>query len=166
VDAPAEAPEAQPAEAKKRDLPRKDEIREAKPGKLVVQQGKPLARLLKELPRDCDRGSKCNAQGYKNSWNGYKLHLDTVDCSIPVTRCFTSASMHDRLAAIPLSLMTAQRVANCYDLMDAAYCNSVLREHSRSLGHVSLIDHNPRRVQKPVEGHDSGEQKKPNRLGR
>lgn len=29
--------------------------------------------MCKELPRDCDRGSKRNAQGYKNSWNGYKL---------------------------------------------------------------------------------------------
>jgi hypothetical protein len=44
--------------------------------------------------------------------------------------------------------MTAQRVTNCYDLMDAAYCSSVLREHSRSLGHVPLIDHNPRRGEK------------------
>jgi hypothetical protein len=52
------------------------------------------------------------------------------------------------VAAIPLSLMTAQRVTNCYDLMDAAYCSSVLREHSRSLGHVPLIDHNPRRGEK------------------
>ena len=47
----------------------------------------------------------------------------------------SSASMHDSLAAIPLSLMTAQRVTNCYDLMDAADCSSALREHSRSLGH-------------------------------
>ena len=32
--------------------------------------------------------------------------------------------------------------------MDAAYCSSVLRKHSRSLGHVPLIDHNPRRSEK------------------
>ena len=44
--------------------------------------------------------------------------------------------------------MTAQRVTSCCDLMDAAYCSSVLREHSRSLGHVPLIDHNPRRGEK------------------
>jgi len=119
-----------------------------KPGKLEQQQGKPLVQLLRELPRDCDRGSKSNAQGYKNSWNGYKLHLDTADCGIPVSALLSSASMHDSLAAIPLSLMTAQRVTNCYDLMDAAYCSSVLREHSRSLGHVPLIDHNPRRGEK------------------
>ncbi len=52
--------------------------------------------------------------------------------------------MHDTGAALPLSLMTASRVTNCYDLMDAAYCSEELRAHSRSLGHVPLIDHNPR----------------------
>jgi len=56
--------------------------------------------------------------------------------------------MHDSLAAIPLSLMTAERVTNCHDLMDAAYCSSVLRDHSRSLGRVPLIDHHPRRGEK------------------
>ena len=138
-------PEAQPM---KRGRPGKGEVREVKPGKLEQQQGKPLAQLLRELPRDCDRGSKSNAQGYKNSWNGYKLHLDTADCGIPVSALLSSASMHDSLAAIPLTLMTAGRVTNCYDLMDAAYCSSVLREHSRRLGHVPLIDHNPRRGEK------------------
>lgn len=56
--------------------------------------------------------------------------------------------MHDSQAAIPLALMTADRVTNCYDLMDAAYCSEALRAHSRSLGHVPLIDHNPRRGEK------------------
>ena len=55
-----------------------------------------------DLPRACDRGKKCNAQGYKVSWNGYKLHLDTADCGIPVSALLSSASMHDSLAAIPL----------------------------------------------------------------
>ncbi len=56
--------------------------------------------------------------------------------------------MHDSRAAIPLSLISAERVTNLYDLMDAAYCSTELREHSRSLGHVPLIDHNPRRGEK------------------
>ena len=142
------APESAPAVAKKRGRPRKDEIREVKQGKLAQQQGKLLAQLLNELPRECDRGSKCNAQGYKNSWNGYKLHIDTADCGVPVSALLSSASMHDSLAAMPLAMMTAERVTNCYDLMDAAYCSSVLRIHSRSLGHVPLIDHNPRKGEK------------------
>ena len=104
--------------------------------------------MLAEIPATCDRGTKCNAQGYKISWNGYKLHLDTADCGVPISAMLSAASMHDSLAAMPLALMSAQRVTNCYDLMDAAYCSSVLREFSRELGHVPLIDHNPRKGEK------------------
>jgi hypothetical protein len=43
-----------------------------------------------------------------------------------------------------LSLISAQRVTSLYDVMDAAYCSFELHEHCRSLGHVPLIDHNPR----------------------
>ena len=56
----------------------------------------------------------------------------------------TSASLHDSQAAIPLATMSAERVTNCYDLMDAAYECGAIRERSRSLGHVPLIDINPR----------------------
>ena len=142
----AKATEAR--QPKKRGRPKQGEIRETKPGKLEQQRGKTLAQLLTELPRNCDTGVKSNAQGYKNGWNGYKLHIDTADCGIPISAVLTSASMHDSLAAMPLSLMTEQRVTNCYDLMDAAYCSDILRDHSRSLGHVPLIDHNPRRGEK------------------
>jgi hypothetical protein len=152
---PKEAP------PKKRGRPKQGEVREANPGKLEQQRGQTLAQLLAALPRDCDRGTKSNAQGYKNSWNGYKLHLDTADCGIPVSALLTSAPMHDSLAAIPLSLMSAQRVTNRYDLMDAAYCSDILREHSRSLGHVPLIDHNPRRGEKPVLSLPKGSNSRP-----
>ena len=113
-----------------------------------------------DLPRACDRGTKCNAQGYKISWNGYKLHLDTADCGVPVAAILSSASMHDSQAAIPLSHLTAARVTNLYDVMaeklllrfphfrhpwrsDAAYCSAALRAHCKDLGHVPLIDHDP-----------------------
>ena len=46
--------------------------------------------------------------------------------------------------AIPLATMTAQRVTSLYDVMDAAYCSIEIREHSIQLGHVPLVDHNPR----------------------
>ena len=45
-------------------------------------------------------------------------------------------------------MMTLRRVTNLYDLMDAAYCSDELRAYSLSLGHVPLIDHNPRRGEK------------------
>ena len=40
--------------------------------------------------------------------------------------------------------MPVQRVTSLYDLMDAAYCSDVIREHSVQLGHIPLINHNPR----------------------
>ena len=43
------------------------------------------------------------------------------------------------------SALSAERTTNLYDLMDAAYDAEPIRQHSRSLGHVPLIDTNPRR---------------------
>jgi len=74
------------------------------------------------------------------------LHLDTVDGDIPVSAILTSASVNDSQAAIPLATITKERILfNCYDLMDAAYDVPGIIEHSRSLGHVPLVDKNPRR---------------------
>ena len=135
--------------AKKRGRPRRGEVRApAKVSPLQRQRQQSLAQMLKDIPTACDRGTKCNAQGYKVSWNGYKLHLDTADCGVPIAALLSSASMHDSRAAIPLSLISAQRVTNLYDVMDAAYCSFELHEHCRSLGHVPLIDHNPRKGEK------------------
>ncbi len=137
------------APQRKRGRPRRGETRTpAKVSPLARQRQQTLPEMLAEIPATCDRGTKCNAQGYKISWNGYKLHLDTADCGVPISAMLSAASMHDSLAAMPLALMSAQRVTNCYDLMDAAYCSSVLREFSRELGHVPLIDHNPRKGEK------------------
>jgi len=131
---------------KKRGRPRRGEVREPKaPSRIGRQRQQDVQQMLEELPTQCDRGTKCNAQGYKVSWNGYKLHLDTADCGVPLSAVLTSASVHDSQVAVPLSRLSAQRVTNLYDVMDAAYCSAELREDSRSLGHVPLIDHNPRR---------------------
>lgn len=142
-------PAAKSAPVKKRGRPRRGEIRPpAKESPIHRQRQQTLAQMIEEIPTLCDRGTKCNAQGYKVSWNGYKLHLDTADCGVPICALLSSASMHDSRAAIPLSLISAQRVTNLYDLMDAAYCSLELHAHCRSLNHVPLIDHNPRGGQK------------------
>lgn len=39
-------------------------------------------------------------------------------------------------------------MCNCCELVDAGYCSEALREHSRSLGYVPLIDHNHCRGEK------------------
>lgn len=142
---PARAQAQTPTPAKRRGRPRRDEVRApAKESPLQRQRQQTLAQMLEEIPTACDRGTKCNAQGYKVSWNGYKLHLDTADCGVPIAALLSSASMHDSRAAIPLSRISAQRVTSLYDVMDAAYCSFELQEHCRSLNHVPLIDHNPR----------------------
>jgi hypothetical protein len=133
------------ASGTRRGRPRRDEMRApVKESPIQRQRTQTLAQMLEEIPTACERGTKSNAQGYKVSWNGYKLHIDTADCGVPISALLSSASMHDSRAAIPLSLMSAERVTSLYDVMDAAYCSLDLHEHCRSLGHVPLIDHNPR----------------------
>ncbi len=135
----------EPKIPKKRGRPRKEEKREKKTRRLEEQPGRSLKKNLKELPRVCDVGTKKNSKGYKQSWIGYKLHLDVIDGDIPVAGILTSASLHDSQVSIPLAQMTATRVASLYDLMDAAYDAPEIHAFSRRLGHVPIIDHNPRR---------------------
>jgi len=40
--------------------------------------------------------------------------------------------------------LSAVKVTSCYDLMDAAYDATQIWEQSQALGHVPLIDRNPR----------------------
>src|ERR1039458_9038273 len=104
-----------------------------------------LTEMLDDLPRDCNVGTKKNSKGYKESWIGYKLHIDAADGQIPISCILTSASLHDSQAAIPLALTTAQRVTSLYDLSDSAYDAPSIHEQIRSLGHIPIIDANPRR---------------------
>jgi hypothetical protein len=135
--------------ARKRGRPRCSEARPpAKASPIQRQRQQSLAQMLAEIPTRCDHGTKCNAQGYKMGWNGYKLHIDTADCGVPISVLLSSASMHDSRAAIPLSLISQTRVTHLYDVMDAAYCSLELHDYCRRLNHVPLIDHNPRGGQK------------------
>jgi Transposase DDE domain/Transposase domain (DUF772) len=118
------------------------------PNVIEKQRSQSLPEILSNLATVCDIGTKCNAQGFKNSWKGYKLHLDTNAFGVPISAILTSASVHDSQVAIPLTLMSKSRVTNLYDLMDAGYCSESLREFSREQGHVPLIDHNARRGEK------------------
>ena len=137
------APAAQPK--RKRGRPRKGEVRAVEPPRRIERQlGMTLAEMLAELPRHCDVGTKRNAKGHQESWIGYKLHIDSADGAIPISCVLTSASLHDSQVAIPLATMTAARVTNLYDLMDAAYDDAAIKQHSRGLNHVPIIDINPR----------------------
>ena len=137
---------AAPALPKKRGRPKKGEVRpEAPPKRLELQPQRSLAENLADLPRVCDIGCKANSKGHTEYWEGYKLHLDCMDGDIPVSAILTSASVHDSQGAIPLAQMTARRVISLYDLMDAAYDAPTIHAFVRALGHVPIIDPNPRR---------------------
>ncbi len=125
--------------------PKKGEERAKEPTRLERQKKMPLEEMLEELPNKCDVGSKRNSKGYKETWIGYKLHIDAGDGQIPISCVLTSASLHDSQAALPLAEMTNKKVTSLYDLMDSAYDAPIIKEHSKSLGHVPIIDINPRR---------------------
>lgn len=137
---------------KKRGRPKKGEERIKAPTRIEKQSsGMSLSEMTADLPTDCNVGTKRNSKGYKSSWTGYKLHIDASDGGIPVSCLLTSASLHDSQVAIPLAEMTSLRVTNCYDLMDAAYDSPLIKQHSESLGHVPLIDENPRKKERKAE---------------
>jgi hypothetical protein len=128
---------------RKRGRPRKDEERpKPEPTRLERQATQNVNQMLAELPKACDVGSKKNSKGYKETWIGYKLHIDVACGQIPVSCVLTSASVHDSQVAIPLMTMTGARVSYLYDLMDAAYDAAAIHARSEALGHVPIIDPN------------------------
>jgi hypothetical protein len=133
----------------RRGRPRKDEVVSPKtPKRVELQATRSLEENLKDLPTCCNVGTKKNSKGYKETWIGYKLHLDCIDGDIPISAILSSASLHDSQVAIPLAQMSSQRVTSLYDLMDAAYDSPEIHAFSKSLGHMPIIDNNPRRGEK------------------
>ena len=130
---------------KKRGRPKKGEERVKAPTRLERQiGGLSIEQMKADLPIACRVGSKRNSQGHKSSWVGYKLHIDAADGGIPISCLLSSASLHDSQVAIPLAKITDSRVTSCYDLMDSAYDAPLIKQHSESLGHIPIIDKNPR----------------------
>jgi hypothetical protein len=93
----------------------------ARDGRPQRQLQRDLKANLADLPTACDWGCKKNSQAKVEYWPGYKANLDAIDGDIPVSFILTSASVHDSQVAIPLAQMTAERIANLYDLSDAAF---------------------------------------------
>ena len=135
------APDSPPP--RKRGRPRKGEERpKPEPTRIERQATQTLAEMLADLPTACDVGCKTNSKGYKETWTGYKLHIDVACGQIPVSCLLTSASVHDSQVAVPLITMTSARVSYLYDLMDSAYDAAAIHERSRALGHEPIIDRN------------------------
>ena len=105
--------------ARKRGRPKKGEeaVTAPEPKRLERQAKMTVTEMLADLPRECNVGCKKNSKGYKETWVGYKLHLDVADNQIPISCILTSASLHDSQAAIPLAALSARRITSLYDLM-------------------------------------------------
>jgi len=80
---------AKPAPRKK-GRPRRGEVRVPKPETRVERQcWQSAAEALAELPMHCDVGAHKNSKGYKQTWIGYKLHVDVNDCGLPISAVLT-----------------------------------------------------------------------------
>ena len=141
---PAAKSKQEPKPKKKRGRPVKGEERLPDPTRIERQITITVEEMVAELPTVCDRGTKVNSKGYMESWNGFKFHIDAADGQIPISCLLTSASLHDSQASLPLTAMTYQRVKSLYELKDSAYDCQHIAAYSRSLGHVPIIDPNPR----------------------
>ncbi len=122
--------ETQVKPKRKRGRPKKGEQVVKEPTRLQRQEKMSLEEMLEDLPKDCDVGSKKNSKGYKETWIGYKLHIDTADGQVPISCVLSSASTHDSQVAIPLAEITQKRITNLYDLMDSAYDAEEIKKKS------------------------------------
>jgi hypothetical protein len=144
TEAPKPEPRYRKGAKKKKSPEQMTRLERQCSGTMTVEQ------MLEELPRVCDVGCKTNSNGHKYVWIGYKLHLDVADGQIPISCVLTSASLHDSQVAVPLAELTAQRVTSLYDLMDNGYESDLIRQRSRELGHVPIIDAQKRGSQEPT----------------
>jgi hypothetical protein len=60
------------------------------PTRLERQQTMTLEEMLADLPHKCDVSTKKNSKGFKESWIGFKFHLDAADGQIPISCILTS----------------------------------------------------------------------------
>ena len=144
--APAPKPKPEGKPKRKQGRPRKGEevAKEPTPLERQLKGGMSVTEMVAELPKACDVGTKRNAKGHRESWKGYKLHIDAADGDVPVSCILTSASLHDSHAAMPLAKTSAVRVDHCYELMDAAFDSWEIGLHAHLSVRVPIIDVNPR----------------------
>jgi hypothetical protein len=131
---------------RKRGRPRRDEVLPPKPLTRIEQQrAQSLDEMRAGLPTQCDVGAKPNSKGFKETWIGDKLHLDTANGIVPVVAIPTAASTYDSQVAIPLARTSELRVVWLYDLMDSAYDAQPIIDDCLAAGGVPVIDRNIRR---------------------
>ncbi|MCW5602772.1 transposase [Nitrosomonas sp.] len=111
---PVKKPVTEESAPTRRGRPKQGEDRTKQQTRIERQvSGMTLSDMIADLPTACDVGTKQNSKGYKESWIGYKRHLDVADGGIPMSGVLTSASTHDSQVAIPLAYMTHERALIC-----------------------------------------------------
>jgi Transposase domain (DUF772)/Transposase DDE domain len=137
-----------PSIPKKRGRPKKGQEKVKELKTIEKQMTQSLDQILNDLPKVCNKCTKKDSKGYKNSWNGYKFHCDVTEDQVPISCLLTSASIHDSQVSIPLSIMSSQKAAYLVEIADAAYDSKLLNSFTESLGLVPITDKNPRRKKK------------------
>ena len=100
---------------KKKGRPKNGDPRPtSEPTRIERQLSMSLDEMLNDIPKECDKGAKKDSKGNTMYWNGYKLHLDTIDGGIPVSAIVSSASAHDSQVAIPLASITKKRIKSYF----------------------------------------------------
>jgi len=130
--------------------PKKGEELPPKKPSILQQQEKmsEVKEMLSLIGTECNTSIKQNSKGNRHKWTGGKLHLAVVDGDIPITALYSSASVHDSSLALPLICQSSQKVNYLYDLADAAYDTSIIRNYSIKHNHRPIIDINPKNSKK------------------
>ncbi len=130
---------------RKRGRPKKSEKTEKQMTRVERQAVGKLtpAEMLNELPVHCARAMKKKPGLSNYMWKGYKLHLSVDGHGIPLAACVTSAILNDHEAAIPMTLLTEERVNFCYLLGDSAYDVKAVVQKAEDLGHRMIVDPKP-----------------------
>lgn len=137
--------------ARERGVRRPQTAAEMEETALPAQRARPADENFALLPTHCDWGCKLGSGGRKTAWRGYKLHVACTDGDIPLCAFLSSANLHDSKAAIPLMQKVSEDFDYFYDLADAGYDAAAIRQASRALNHVPIIDRNPRRGERNVD---------------
>ena len=126
-----------------------EELPPKKPSILQQQEKMTEAKeMLSLIGTECNTSIKQNSKGNRHKWTGGKLHLAVVDGDIPITALYSSASVHDSSLALPLIRQTSQKINYLYDLADAAYDTSIIKNYSKKHNHRPIIDINPKNSKK------------------
>lgn len=133
--------------------PKKGEELPPKKPSILQQQEKmtEAEEMLSLIGTECNTSIKQNSKGNRYKWTGGKLHLSVVDGDIPITAIYSSASVHDSSLALPLICQSSQKVNYLYDLADAAYDTSIIKDYSKKQNHRPIIDINPKNSKKLKE---------------